>query len=109
MEDLEPAIPLIYIDESGFQSDDTRSHSYSYIGTRAEGTFNSQVKNSYNAVGALIKNKLLTVSLFKCSITTEIFEGWIEHDLSPKLKEKSVLIMDNATFHKGKRLQKLPQ
>ena len=25
----------------------------------------------------------------------------------PKLKETSVLIMDNATFHKGKRLQEL--
>ena len=109
IEDLEPALPLIYIDESGFQSDDTRSHSYSYIGTRAESTFNWQVKNSCNAVGALIKNKLLTVSLFNCSITTEVFEGWIEHDLLPKLKEKSVLIMDNATFHKGKRLQELLQ
>jgi len=57
----------------------------------------------------LIKNKLLTVSLFNCSITTEVFEGWIEHDLLPKLKEKSVLIMDNATFHKGKSLKKLIQ
>jgi len=49
------------------------------------------------------------VSLFNCSITTEVFEGWIEHDLLPKLKEKSVLIMDNATFHKGKSLKKLIQ
>jgi transposase len=57
----------------------------------------------------LIKNKLLTVSLFNCSITTEVFEGWIEHDLLPKLKEKSIRIMDNATFHKGKSLKKLIQ
>lgn len=40
IEDLEPELPLIYIDESGFQSDDTRSHSYSHKGARAEGTFN---------------------------------------------------------------------
>lgn len=46
IEDLEPTLPLIYIDESGSQSDDTRFHSYSYIGTRAESTFNWQVKNS---------------------------------------------------------------
>ncbi|WP_152606040.1 transposase [Acinetobacter sp. YZS-X1-1] len=94
MEDLEPELSLTYIDESGFQSDDTRSHSYNHKGTRAEGTFNWQIKNRCNAIGDLIKNKLLTVSLFNCSITTEVFEGWIEHDLLPKLKERSV-------FHHG--------
>ena len=36
-----------------------------------------------------------------------MFEGWIEHDLLPKLKKKSVLIMDNASFHKGRKLQEL--
>ncbi|MGX9940774.1 transposase (plasmid) [Acinetobacter pseudolwoffii] len=36
-----------------------------------------------------------------------MFEGWIEHDLLPKLKKKSVLIMDNASFHKGQKLQEL--
>lgn len=75
IEDLEPEFLLIYIDESVFQRDDTRSHSYSYKRTRAEGTFNWQVKNSCNAIGALIKNKLLMVSLFNCSIMTEVFEG----------------------------------
>ena len=32
------------------------------------------------------------------------FKGWIEHGLLPELKEKSMLIMDHATFHKGKGL-----
>ncbi len=32
------------------------------------------------------------------------FKGWIEHGLLPELKEKSVLIMDHATFRKGKSL-----
>ena len=100
-------MPLVYIDESGFESDTARSHSYSRKGTRAESTFNWQLKNSCNAIGALINHKLLTVGLFECTITTEVFEGWVEHDLLPKLKKKSVLIMDNASFHKGQKLQEL--
>jgi transposase len=40
-------------------------------------------------------------------VNTEVFECWIEQDLLPKLKETSVLIMNNTTFHKGKRLQEL--
>jgi transposase len=50
---------------------------------------------------------LLTVGVFDCSVNTAVFESWIEQDLLPKLKEPSVLIMDNAAFHKGKRLQEL--
>ena len=46
-------------------------------------------------------------SNFLSHLYTEVFECWIEQDLLPKLKETSVLIMDNATFHKGKRLQEL--
>lgn len=44
--DLETVLPFIYIEESGFQSDDTCSHRYSHKGTRAEATFNWQFKNS---------------------------------------------------------------
>ncbi len=89
-------MPLIYIDESGFQSESTRTHSYSLQGTRAEGEFNWQLKNCGNAIGAIIENRLLTVGVFNCSVNTEVFECWIEQDLLPKLKESSVLIMDKC-------------
>ncbi|MEG2474410.1 transposase, partial [Acinetobacter sp.] len=95
------------MDESGFQSESTRPHSYSRKGVRAEGEFNWHLKNCSNAIGALIENRLLTVGVFDCSVNTAVFESWIEQDLLPKLKEPSVLIMDNAAFHKGKRLQEL--
>ena len=107
IEYLEQHLPLVYIDESGFQSESTRLHSYSPQGTRAEAEFNWQLKNCSNAIGALTENRLLTVGVFDCSVNPEVFECWIEQDLLPKLKETSVLIMDNATFHKGKRLQEL--
>ena len=96
-----------YIDESGFQSESTRSYSYSRKVVRTEDEFNWQLKNCSNAIGALIENRLLTVGVFDCSVNTELFECWIEQNLLPNLKETSVLIMDNATFHKGKRLQEL--
>ncbi|WP_394357254.1 IS630 family transposase [Acinetobacter chinensis] len=107
IECLEQKLPLIYIDESGFQSESTRPHSYSRKGARAEAEFNWHLKNCSNAIGALVENRLLTVGVFDCSVNTAVFESWIEQDLLPKLKAPSVLIMDNAAFHKGKRLQEL--
>ena len=33
--------------------------------------------------------------------------GWIEQDLIPKLPPNSVVVMDNATFHKGALMQQM--
>lgn len=100
-------MPLIYIDESGFQSETTRLYSYNVKGLRADGEYNWQLKNCTNAIGAILHNQLLTVGLYDCSVNTSVFESWVEQDLLPKLKSTSVLIMDNATFHKGKKLIEL--
>jgi transposase len=45
--------------------------------------------------------------MFFASVNTTVFIGWIEQDLLPKLPTNSVLIMDNATFHKGCEMLKI--
>lgn len=59
-----------------------------------------QAKGRTNAIGALLKGTLLTISLFTGSINSDVFHAWITQDLLPKIAEKSVIVMDNATFHK---------
>jgi transposase len=44
---------------------------------------------------------LLTISLFQANINTDIFTAWVLQDLLPKLPQNSVVVMDNAAFHKG--------
>ena len=46
----------------------------------------------------------LAIVLLTESVNTQIFTCWIEQDLLPKLPEKSVLVMDNAAFHKGEEM-----
>ena len=58
-----------------------------------------------NAIGALLLSTLLTVSLFPCNIDSNVFYQWVVVDLLPKLPERSVLVMDNATFHKRNDIQ----
>ncbi len=48
----------------------------------------------------------MTVSLFQTNVDTEIFNSWVIQDLIPKLPINSVVIMDNASFHKGVAMQK---
>jgi hypothetical protein len=97
--------PIVYIDESGFSHDMPRTHGYSRKGQRCYGTHDWGAKGRTNAIGALIGATLLTVSLFESTINSEVFTAWVQQDLIPKLPQRSVVVMDNATFHKQSGMQ----
>jgi len=51
-------------------------------------------------IGALSNQQLVTACLFECTINSDVFHAWVTQDLLHKLPEKSIIVMDNATFHK---------
>jgi transposase len=77
-----------------------RIHGYAPVGERCSGIHDRHAGGRTNAVGALHGSGLLTVSLFDGSINSDVFNAWIKQDLLPKLPENSVVVMDNASFHK---------
>lgn len=93
--------PIVYLDESGFAHDMPRTHGYSLKGTRCYGSHNWGARERTNAIGALLEDKLLTVSLFEGTINSTTFECWLEQDLIPKLPPRCIIVMDNAAFHKS--------
>lgn len=98
---------LIYVDESGFSKSQPRTHGYSVKGKRCYGKHNWGEKGRTNVIGALLGGLLLTVSLFETNINTEVFTSWIKQDLLPQLPPYSVVILDNAAFHKNKNITDL--
>jgi transposase len=48
---------------------------------------------------------LLTLTIFDCNIDSAIFNCWVEKDLIPKLPDNSVIVTDNAAFHKSLHLK----
>ncbi len=93
-------MPIIYIDESGFTLNQCRTHGYARQGQRSYGTFDWHTKGRVNAIGAIIGMSFLTLSLFDGHINADTFHAWLTQDLLPKVSQKSVIVMDNATFHK---------
>ena len=77
-----------------------RQHGYAASGRRCYGLCDWHAKGRTNVIGALIGKVLLTVGLFKTNINADIFYQWVVQDLLPKLPAASVVVMDNATFHK---------
>ena len=81
-----------------------RSHGYALKGQRCFALHNWGAKGRTNVIGALLEKTLLTVALFHTNVNTDLFTGWLEQDLLPKLPQGSVIVMDNATFHKSPAL-----
>jgi transposase len=91
----------VYLDESGFAHDMPRTHGYSAKGSRCFGVQDWGAKGRTNVIGALLSGVLLTIPLFQTNVNTAVFDAWVIHDLVPKFPKNSVVIMDNASFHKG--------
>jgi len=77
-----------------------RQRGYALAGQRCYGLSDWHAKGRTNVIGALIGKLLLTVGLFKTNVNADIFYQWTVQDLLPKLPPASVVVMDNASFHK---------
>ena len=77
-----------------------RTHGYSIKGNRCYGIHDWQAKGRVNAIGAIIDFAFVTVALIDGTVNADVFYAWITQDLLPKLPERSVIVMDNAGFHK---------
>lgn len=91
---------IVYVDESGFAADSPRTHGYTEKGERCYAKKDWHAKGRINVVGAIIEFVFLTVCLFECNINSDIFYAWLTQDLLPKTPHGSVIVLDNATFHK---------
>ncbi|WP_339358674.1 transposase [Xenorhabdus nematophila] len=59
---------IAYLDESGFVQSMPRTHGYSLKGARCFGLHDWQHKDRINAIGAIIKNTFVALSLFAGNI-----------------------------------------
>ena len=97
--------PIVYLDESGFYHDMPRTHGYSKIGKRCYGTYDWGSKKRTNIVGALLGTVLLTATLYTENMNADRFYEWITKVLLPKIEPKTIIVMDNASFHKRKDIR----
>ena len=92
----------MYVDESGFEEDMPRVRGYAKKGQRCYDTKDWHARKRTNAIGAIIGFSLINVCLFETNINSDIFFAWLTLQLLPELKVGSVIVLDNATFHKRK-------
>ena len=84
-----------------------RTHGYAPVGERCVGKHDWYAKWRTNVIGALLASCLLTTTLFTRTVNADVFFAWLSQDLLPKLPTNSVIVMDNAPFHKRADFQHL--
>ena len=98
---------LIYLDEAGI--DDTEDYGYGWCecGQRFEAVRQGSRKQRVSFIAALHQKTLIAPMTYEGYCNRAVFEVWLEQALLPSLQPGQVIICDNATFHKGGRIEAL--
>ena len=108
-QETEKGKKLVYIDESGFRKTDFRRYGYAPKGICVEAQVPSHRYTTTTLIAARLDGCFTVPLLFEGSCDTVAFNTWLSEMLSPLLDESHVVIMDNASFHKGSQTAALIQ
>jgi transposase len=100
---------IVYADEAGMDERDDYGYGYSPQGERFYDLKSGRRTGRVNMIAALCADQLLAPFTIEGACNRQVFETWLETCLIPTLKPGQKLVIDNATFHKGGRIEQLVQ
>ena len=95
---------FVFVDECGVQNDFRRGRARAKRGIRVHGTRPGKKPKRTNVVAGLWGRKHVAVRCYSHTTTSVFFEDWFEWELLSVIPKGSVIIMDNASFHRKKPL-----
>ena len=95
---------IVYSDETGIDDNEVVLTGWAPRGKRCHAQKKAERKTRYNITAALNLNQLFAPFLFEGYSNAAVYETYIERVLAPTLKPGMVLIIDNASFHKSKKV-----
>lgn len=93
---------VVYVDETGFQQHVTRTSGWALRGQKIYGDVRGNNRKVTNLIMAQRRKEWLAPWLFTGTCNHIVVNTWLETQLIPELEKPSIIIMDNAPFHKKK-------
>ena len=106
--DSYPPYKLYYVDEMGIEEHLYREYAWSDGIPIVEKVRGKKFKRT-NAVAAKSIDKIIAPMVYDCSTDAVLFEYWFEYALLKSIPKYSIIIMDNASFHRKAKLRELSQ
>lgn len=97
------------MDEAGFDNRDDYPYGYSPKGTRCYALKSGKRVARVSWIAALKSGKVFAPLTYEGCCNRHVFETWLEKSLLPQLKPGDIIVIDNATFHKGQSIQEIAQ
>lgn len=104
-----PPETIAYVDETGIDSYYYREYGYSPEGQPVHGRIRGRKYARTGIVAAQMGDAIIAPCQYSGTMNHELFEDWFENTLLPALPEGTVIVMDNASFHRKKQLYCLAQ
>ena len=104
-----PESKRVYIDESGITQYLYREYGYAPRGVKVYGKIQGKKFERLNIVAAKCGDELLARCEYTCNMNSRLFELWFVEVLLKEIPVGSVLILDNASWHRKKMLRKLAE
>jgi len=98
---------LVFVDEMGTHTSLAPLYGYSPRGQRAFFEIPRNRGTNTTLLSNMSSDGMGPSMIVKGSTNKEVFEAYIERFLAPALKRGQLVVMDNLTAHKGKRLREL--
>ena len=95
----------VYLDETGFDRYLFRPYARSPKGQIVKAQISGKRYQRLSLVSAQVSNRLIAPMVYQNTMTGVFFEAWFQQCLLPALTQKSVIILDNARFHRMRPLQ----
>lgn len=90
----------VYLDETGFDRYLFRPYARSLKGQIVKAQISGKRYRRLSLVSAQVGNRLIAPMVYQNTMTGVFFEAWFQQCLLPALTQKSVIILDNARFHR---------
>jgi transposase len=98
---------FVYVDEAGMDNREDYGYGWNLRGERFHALKSGRRQGRVNMIAALSQAQLIAPFTVEGACNRAVFEIWLETCLVPVLEPGQVVIMDNATFHKGGRIEQL--
>ena len=94
----------VFVDESGLNRHYRHLYSRAKRGVKVHGKRPGKREKRTNIIGGLLygehEKKHIAVRCYEQSATARLFEDWFEFELLPVFPDGTLVIMDNASFHR---------
>lgn len=98
---------IVYSDETGIDDNEVPTTGWAPQGERCYAQKKAKRKTRYNITAALNLNMLFAPFIFEGYSNSAVYETYIEQILAPALKPGMIVVIDNARFHKSKKVIEL--